>query len=177
MGSSWQLIPKGFSIALFVVFAFLVCTGVEFNLGAELPFNSQWRSLYFAVTVALKTSGSILSSIVMHAKCKWEFYFEYNLHSFVILIPIGISVSCISSVQWLSCVLALWDPMDCSTPGLPVHHQLAEFTQTHVHESVMPSSHLILWDTINISYCDFQGLACSGLCFHLRPFSVAFPLL
>ena len=27
----------------------------------------------------------------------------------------------------------LWDPMDCSTPGLPVHHQLLEFTQTHVH--------------------------------------------
>ena len=27
----------------------------------------------------------------------------------------------------------LWDPMDCSTPGLPVHHQLWEFTQTHVH--------------------------------------------
>ena len=29
-------------------------------------------------------------------------------------------------------------------PGLPVHHQLPEFTQTHVHESVMPSNHLIL---------------------------------
>ena len=28
--------------------------------------------------------------------------------------------------------LTLWDPMDCSTPGLPVHHQLLEFTQTHV---------------------------------------------
>ena len=26
----------------------------------------------------------------------------------------------------------LWDPMNCSTPGLPVHHQLPEFTQTHV---------------------------------------------
>ena len=25
-----------------------------------------------------------------------------------------------------------WDPMDCSMPGLPVHHQLLEFTQTHV---------------------------------------------
>ena len=24
-------------------------------------------------------------------------------------------------------------PMDCNTPGLPVHHQLLEFTQTHVH--------------------------------------------
>ena len=28
--------------------------------------------------------------------------------------------------------LTLCDPMDCSTPGLPVHHQLPEFTQTHV---------------------------------------------
>ena len=27
----------------------------------------------------------------------------------------------------------LCDPMDCNTPGLPVHHQLPEFTQTHVH--------------------------------------------
>ena len=29
--------------------------------------------------------------------------------------------------------LTLCDPMDCSTPGLPVHHQLPEFTQTDVH--------------------------------------------
>ena len=34
--------------------------------------------------------------------------------------------------------------MNCSTPGLPVHHQLLEFTQTHVHWVVMPSNHLIL---------------------------------
>ena len=26
-------------------------------------------------------------------------------------------------------------PMDCSTPGLPVHHQLLELTQTHVHRN------------------------------------------
>ena len=38
----------------------------------------------------------------------------------------------------------LCDPMELSMPGLPVHHQLPESTQTHVHESVMPSSHLIL---------------------------------
>ena len=34
--------------------------------------------------------------------------------------------------------------MGCSTPGLPVHHQLPEFTQLKSIESVMPSSHLIL---------------------------------
>ena len=30
--------------------------------------------------------------------------------------------------------LTLCDPMNRSTPGLPVHHQLPEFTQTHVHQ-------------------------------------------
>ena len=34
--------------------------------------------------------------------------------------------------------------MDCSAPGLPVHHQLPEFTQLMSIESMMPSSHLIL---------------------------------
>ena len=29
--------------------------------------------------------------------------------------------------------LTLCNPMNCSTPGLPVHHQLLEFTQTHIH--------------------------------------------
>ena len=36
----------------------------------------------------------------------------------------------------------LCDPMICSTPGLPVHHQLPEFTQTHVHrvgDAIQPS--------------------------------------
>ena len=36
----------------------------------------------------------------------------------------------------------LCDPMNCSTPGLLLHHQLPEFTQTI--KSVMPSGHLIL---------------------------------
>ena len=36
----------------------------------------------------------------------------------------------------------LCDPMDCSTPGLPVHHQLPEFTHTHVYwiiDAIQPS--------------------------------------
>ena len=36
----------------------------------------------------------------------------------------------------------LCNPMNCSTPGLPVHHQLLEFTQTHVHrvgDAIQPS--------------------------------------
>ena len=36
----------------------------------------------------------------------------------------------------------LCEPMNCSTPGLPVHHQLSEFTQTHIHrviDAIQPS--------------------------------------
>ena len=37
------------------------------------------------------------------------------------------------------------DPMDCSTPGLPVHHQLLELVQTHVHQisDAIQPSHLL----------------------------------
>ena len=38
--------------------------------------------------------------------------------------------------------LTLCDPTNCSMPGLPVHHQLPEFTQTHVHrvdDAIQPS--------------------------------------
>ena len=51
----------------------------------------------------------------------------------------------LSSVQFSpvaqSCP-TLWDPMNRSTPGLPVHHQLPEFTQTHIHlvsDAIQPS--------------------------------------
>ena len=40
--------------------------------------------------------------------------------------------------------LTLCDPMDCSTPGFPIHHQLLELAQARVHKSVLPSNHLIL---------------------------------
>ena len=40
--------------------------------------------------------------------------------------------------------LTLCDLMDCSTPGLPVHHQLMSLLKLMSIESVMPSNHLIL---------------------------------
>ena len=42
---------------------------------------------------------------------------------------------------------ALCNPMDCSTPGLPIHHKLPEFTQTHVHwvgDAIEPEDVIIL---------------------------------
>ena len=57
----------------------------------------------------------------------------------------------VTSAMWFSSVaqlcLTLCDPMDRSTPGLPVHRQLLELTQTHVHrmDDVIQPSHPLLF--------------------------------
>ena len=54
----------------------------------------------------------------------------------------------------------LCDPMNCSTAGLPVHHQLLEFTQTHVHpvgDAIQPS-HLLSSPSPASSPSQNQGL-------------------
>ena len=43
------------------------------------------------------------------------------------------SISSVQSSSVAQLCPTLCDPMNRSTPGLPVHHQLPEFTQTHVH--------------------------------------------
>ena len=83
-----------------------------------------------------------------------------------------ILLSHLSSVQFSSVTQScpsLCDPMNCSTPGLPVHHQLLEFTQTQVHRvsdaiqpshplsspsppAPNPSQHQSLFQWINSSY-------------------------
>ena len=55
--------------------------------------------------------------------------------------------------------LTLCDPMDCSTPGFPVHHQLPELAQTHVHwvSDAIQTSHPVL----PFSFC-LQSFPASG---------------
>ena len=55
----------------------------------------------------------------------------------------------------------LCDPMDCSTPGLPVHHQLPEFTQTHVlwvGNAIQPSYPLLSPSPPIFNLSQHQGL-------------------
>ena len=69
-----------------------------------------------------------------------------------------------SSVQFSSVTqscLTLCDPMDCSTPGLPVHHQLLEFTHTHVHgvgDAIQPSHPLSSPSPPAFNLSQHQGL-------------------
>ena len=65
----------------------------------------------------------------------------YHFNSFQIY-PFTLSLLSQSFSSVTQSCPTLCDPMHCSTPGLPVHHQLPEFTQTHVHwvsDAIWPS--------------------------------------
>ena len=66
---------------------------------------------------------------------------------------------------------ALFDPMDCSTPGFPVYHQLLELTQTHVHrigDAIQPS-HALSSPSLAFTLSQHRGL------FHWVSFSHQVP--
>ena len=65
---------------------------------------------------------------------------------------------CCSVAQWC---LTLCEPMDCSTPGLPVHHQLPELAQTHVRrvsDALQPSHPLSSPSPPAFNLSQHQGL-------------------
>ena len=70
------------------------------------------------------------------------------------------SKSKLSFISFQSCP-TLCDLMDCSTTGLPVHHQLLEFTQTHAHQvsdAIQPSHPLSSPSPPSLNFSQHQGL-------------------
>ena len=113
---------------------------------------------YWAPTDLGSSSFSVLSVAYPCHFIIWVFSFLTNkkegLDKMVSKTPIAIKSSCVVALYLvhLSRVLqfssvaqscpTFCDPMNCSTLGLPVHYQLPEFTQTHVHwvgDAIQPS--------------------------------------
>ena len=70
-----------------------------------------------------------------------------------------VSFSSVSSVAQLCPTLC--DPMDCTTPGFPVHHQLLELAQTHIHrvgDAIQPSLPLLSLSPLAFNLSQHQGL-------------------
>ena len=94
-------------------------------------------------------SGSFQMSQLSHQVAKyWSFICSVsssNEYSGLNFLRMELVWSPCNPVQFSSVTqscLTLCDPMSCSTPALPVHHQLPEFTQTHVHrvgDAIQPS--------------------------------------
>ena len=109
-------------------------TGLTKHEKALLETQNTWISIHtfkFPQSMGkMSTNGSQIN--LQHCRKPTGFYVEVR----------GIEAIQFSSVSQ-SCP-TLCDPIDYRMPGFPVHHQLTEFTQTHVHWVVMPSNHLIL---------------------------------
>ena len=109
----------------------------------------------------IPSSIYISKSIIYHLVCLLSPIYPLSIYWYIIYLsfllsvyhlclslylPFNVSIypylSIIFSSVAQSCPI-LCNPMDCSTPGLPVHHQLPELAQTHVHQVVMSSNHLI----------------------------------
>jgi len=99
------------------------------------------NNLRYADDTTLMAESEELKSLLMKVKEESEKVgLKLNIQKTKIM-----AYSPISSVQFSSVTQAcptLCDPMNHSTPGLPVHHQLPEFTQTHIHrvsDAIQPS--------------------------------------
>ena len=77
-----------------------------------------------------------------------------GLHSFRSRVKTSVQFNSVTQ----SCP-TLCDHMDCSTPGLPVHHQLPEFTQTHVHwgDDAIHTSHPLSSPSPGFNLSQHQG--------------------
>ena len=84
------------------------------------------------------------------------------IHKYMYFIVANINHSLLSlAFQFTQSCPTLCDPMDCSTPSLPVHHQLPESTQTHVHwvcDAIQPSQLLLSCSPPTFNLSQHQGL-------------------
>jgi len=100
-----------------------------------------------------------LKSLLQHHSSKASILWPSAFFMVQLSHPYMTTGKTISSVQSLSRV-RLCDPVDCSRPGVPVHHQLPEFTQTHVHwvgDAIQPSHPLLAFAPLHFV---LQGQTC-----------------
>ena len=86
--------------------------------------------------------ASVNNVVKLSSRCFYDF-FGWDLHVYQCFLSKADCPPHVGSVQLITQLCpTLCDPMNCSTPGLPVHHHLPEFTQTHVRwvgDAIQPS--------------------------------------
>ena len=130
---------------------------MKYKLESRLPGEISTTS----DTMLVAESEEELKSLLMKVKEKSEKVgLKLNIQKTKIMASCPTSSVQFSSVQLLSHV-RLCEPMNHSTPGLPVHHQLPEPTQTHVHwvsDAIQPSHPLMSPSSPALSLSQHQGL-------------------
>ena len=135
-------------------------------------YATRWLASVMLIATVIQLSRESLDFLSGILKCITGFYFCCGRFFYFIFYGnkanelLALILECISSViiQFSSVIqscLTLCDPMDYSTPGLPVHHQLLELAQTHVHvvgDAVQPSHPLLSPSPPVFNSSQHQGL-------------------
>ena len=106
---------------------------------SEIHTHTHTFSFSDSFPCRLSCNSDYSSLCYTYSRPLWVIYFIHS--SLYLLNPASVQFSSVTQ----SC-LTLCDPMDCSTPGFPVHHQLSELSQTHVHgvgDAIQPSHSLL----------------------------------
>ena len=107
---------------IFIIICYIICINNIFFIHSSSAHRHR-GCFYILATVS-------------NATWLWEcrYLFEILISFFFFgYIPRSRIAKSHGSLQLLGCVWLFVTPMDCSTPGYPIHHQLLELTQTHVH--------------------------------------------
>ena len=117
---------------------------------------------FLSVTDLLLHSRLLLGSVIRVLEKDWR----RKNSSAPLLLCFSILSNCFSSDPSPCSVTqscpTLCNPMDCSTPGFPVHHQLPELAQTHVHrvsDAIQPSHPLLFPSPPAFNLSQQQGLS------------------
>ena len=105
-------------------------------------FNTFLNGYFLTITLKLLNYLEIIIWWIIYKLC-------YSIH--FMFSPSSVAQSCSS----------LCDPMDCSMPGFPVHHQLLELAQIHVHQvgdAIQPSHPLLSPSPPTFKLSQHQGL-------------------
>ena len=109
---------------------FYRCQSIIFSLPCSWKVSSQCCCAVKSHTL-FPLSAWTFASCLRHPQSCWNqcvvFIFDSMVWFLNQLLPLSLSVSSVAPC------LTRCNPMGCSTPGFPVHHQLPELAQTHVH--------------------------------------------
>ena len=135
-----------------------------------LEATCKWHHMVFVFLQLNSLSRMPSSSIHIVANDRILLWWRLRLFPYLDYVRIhGVAnIFLISSFHffWFWCSVTkscptLFDPMSCSTPGLPVHHHLPELTQTHVHwdgDAIQPSHPLLSPSPPALNLSQHQGL-------------------
>ena len=126
-------------------------------LGIFQPRTVEWVAISYSRGSSQASNWTCVSCI----SCIGRHWATWEAQTTICVIEMILKIQSVQFSSVAQSCLTLCDPMNCSTPGLLVHHQLPDCTQTHVHQvgdAIQPSHPLLSPSPPALNLSQHQGL-------------------